>query len=118
MSDAIMLEECRCCGHRWVLGRPRCARCGASKIERLPAGGDGRVHSVTLVHRAPDKAFADIAPYRIALIDLDEGPRLMAHLADEAPIGARVRGRVGTVAGRRVPVFARDGNAGEEEEAR
>lgn len=116
MSDAMMLEQCRSCGHRWVLSRRRCPRCGAAEIERRPARAGGRVYAATLVHRAPDDAFAAISPYRIALIDLDEGPRLMAHLDDEAPIGARVTGQVATIAGRRIPVFVRAEYAGEGED--
>lgn len=116
MSDAIMLEQCRSCGHHWVLARRRCPRCGAAEIELIPASGGGRVYAATLVHRAPDDAFAAIAPYRIALIDLDEGPRLMAHLDDEAPVGTWVTGRLETIAGRRIPVFARAGYAGEGED--
>jgi hypothetical protein len=66
------------------------------------------------VHRAPDEAFAAIAPYGIALVDLDEGPRIMAHLRCEAAIGTRVSGRIETMAGRPLPVFAPAGNLKEE----
>lgn len=118
MSAAIMLEQCRHCGHRWALGRRRCPRCGSGEIERAPATGLGRVYAVTLVHRAPEEAFAAVTPYRIALIDLDDGPRLMAHLGGDAAIGTRVRGRLETVAGRRIPVFAREETAQDEEESR
>lgn len=105
---AIALERCRRCGHVWVLGRQRCPRCGAQEIERYRAAGRGRVHATTLVHRAPDETFASIAPYRIGLVDLDEGPRLMAHLRGEVAIGSRVAGRIETVAGRDIPVFGPD----------
>lgn len=114
MSGAIILEACRACNHRWVLGRRQCPRCGSDEVERAPASGRGRLYAATTVHRAPDEAFAAIAPYRIALVDLDEGPRLMAHLRGEAAIGARLRGWIETVAGRPIPVFAPEDSEGEE----
>lgn len=112
MSGAITFLACENCGHRWVLGRRACPRCGSGRIARCPASGRGRLYSATIVHRAPDEAFAAIAPYRIALVDLDEGPRLMAHLDGEAAIGTRLRGRAETVAGREIPVFVTDEDAG------
>lgn len=112
MSSGIMIEQCRACEKRWALPRRRCPHCGATGIDRIEAAGGGRVFSATLVHRAPDDRFAALTPYRIALIDLDEGPRLMAHLRGDAPIGARVAGRIEPVAGRPLPVFVPAGDPG------
>jgi uncharacterized OB-fold protein len=116
MSSGIEIQRCRRCDRRWVLPRPRCPQCGAVEIDRVEARGRGRVFAATLVHRAPDEAFAAITPYRIALVDLDEGPRLMAHLRRNTSIGSRVSGRVEMVAGRSVPVFAPDSDRQDEEE--
>ena len=59
--------------------------------------GLGRILSFTVVHRAPTPAFRDDLPYVIALVDLDEGFRLMVNM-DHDPlagtplaIGQRVR---------------------------
>jgi uncharacterized OB-fold protein len=53
------------------------------------------VLSHTTVHRAPSAAFREQTPYVIALVDMDEGFRLMVNVqgGSEAPvaIGARVR---------------------------
>lgn len=56
--------------------------------------GRGTVYSFTVVHQAASRAFRDRVPYAVALVDLDEGPRMMTNLdADPAAvrIGARVR---------------------------
>jgi uncharacterized OB-fold protein len=57
----------------------------------------GTVHAMTIVHRAPSKAFIDDIPYVVALIELDEGPRMMANVVDSPPEKASI--------GRRVEVF-------------
>lgn len=103
----ITIERCRDCARAWVLPRTRCAACGGVAIATELASGGGQVFSATLVHRAPNEALRVLIPYRIGLVDLDEGPRLMAHLADDAPIGARVEGAMETIAGETVPVFGR-----------
>jgi uncharacterized OB-fold protein len=54
--------------------------------------GKGRVYSYTTVLSAPE-GFAEQAPYRIALVELDEGPLVTAQLTDldgEPEIGMRV----------------------------
>lgn len=104
-GEAITYEQCGDCRHNWVLPRMRCPRCGGVDIGGQTASGRGRVYSVTVVHRAPADAFRPLLPYRIGLVDLEEGPRLMAHLADDVPIGARVEGAMQPVAGENVPVF-------------
>lgn len=103
--SGIMLESCGACGATWVLPRDLCPRCGADEIARRQASGRGAVFSVTEVTRAPDEAWRALVPYRIALIDLEEGPRLMAHLDGDAAIGDRVRGALEARADRPVPVF-------------
>ena len=49
------------------------------------ASGRGRVHSATACYRAPDQAFRAEIPYVVALIDLEEGPRMMSNVTDCAP---------------------------------
>ena len=56
---------------------PSCApACWSDQLEWVEAKGTGSVHSFTIIRRAPMAAFAPRAPYVLALIDLDEGPRI------------------------------------------
>ena len=74
---------------------PRVAqpRSGAIDLEWIPASGLGTVYSTTVVRCKPPAV-----DYNVALIDLDEGPRLMSRIDGVAPadvrIGMRVRARV------------------------
>ena len=71
-----------------------CTRCLSEDLDWRDASGRGRIHAVTTCHRAPDQAFRAEVPYVIALVDLEEGPRMMSNVTDCAPdaavIGAEV----------------------------
>lgn len=104
-TEGIAFQRCDACAHGWYFRRDFCPACGASGPRHLQAGGTGCVHAVTEVTRAPSEALRALAPYCIALVDADEGFRLMAHVERGARIGDRVRARFLDFGGRPVPVF-------------
>jgi uncharacterized OB-fold protein len=75
----LLIQRCTDCQKWQFYPRLRCIRCGGA-VEWTLASGQGRVYSYTVVHRAPHEAFAAIAPYVVALVDLAEGPRMMSRL--------------------------------------
>jgi uncharacterized OB-fold protein len=48
-----------------------------------------------VVHRAPNDAFRGLVPYVVAMVELDEGPRMMTNLVgcpiDDVQVGMRLR---------------------------
>jgi uncharacterized OB-fold protein len=92
------LRYCRCqaCGHAQAGSGPFCIRCGHAALDASLAVGGGTIVSITTVHRAPSEAFRAQVPYTLALVDADEGFRLLATVrAAPAPtIGQRVRLRL------------------------
>ena len=74
-----------------------CPFTGSDKLEWRVSKGLGTVYATTVVHPAEGK------PFNVALIDCDEGFRLMSRVEDIAPeavrIGQRVRFRVHTPSG-------------------
>lgn len=105
--SALMLLACRACGHRWQFRRAVCPACGASEPEAVEAAGGGTVWSATVVLRAPLPEWQVEGGYGIALVTLDEGPRVMCRAPVDVAIGARVR--VAMVDG--LPVAMADGTA-------
>lgn len=79
-AGKLMLQRCRACNATWFLSRHLCASCWSDQVESVEASGRGRVHSFTVIHRAPSAAFAGEVPYVVALIDLAEGPRMLANI--------------------------------------
>lgn len=76
----LLLRRCRDCGHWHFLPRVLCPQCWSQSLDWLPASGAGHIHSFSIVRRAPLPAFAPLTPYVVALIDLAEGPRMLANI--------------------------------------
>jgi uncharacterized OB-fold protein len=104
-SEGIAFQRCETCAHTWYFRRGFCPACGTPGPRLVQARGTGTVHAVTEVTRAPSEALRACAPYSIALVDADEGFRLMAHVEHGARIGDRVQVRFLEFGGRPIPVF-------------
>lgn len=93
-AGELRYQRCRACGAVPLLPRPWCERCQAAELEWRRASGRGTILSFTVVHRAPTAAWRDELPYVIAIVDGEEGFRLMVNVAGgEQPglaIGAAV----------------------------
>lgn len=108
----LLLQRCLGCGALRFYPRHLCPGCWSESVEWVEASGRGRVHSFTIIHRPPAPAFAAQVPYVVALIDLEEGPRMMANvLGDGArqvriddPVRVTFEERAG---GFKLPQFAR-----------
>lgn len=91
----LIIRKCRACSQLHFMPRHLCPYCWSDQLEWVDAKGGGSVHSFTVIHRASDPAFAPLVPYAVALIELDEGPRMMANIvgpdATAVKIGDRVR---------------------------
>lgn len=101
----IGYEACADCGTAQFYPRGHCTACGSARVEMRAAAGTGTIFSITVVHRPPSAALQPFAPYAIALIDLDEGVRLMAHADPALGIGARVRAAFVPFGDRTIPRF-------------
>ena len=67
-----------------------CPVCWSDQLEWVDAKGTGSVHSFTVIRRASDPAFAPLVPYTVALIDLDEGPRMMANIVGANALAVKI----------------------------
>ena len=86
----FVMPRCNDCGKYHFYPHPLCPHCSSAKLEWVAVSGCGKLYSYTVVHRAPSKAFADEVPYVVAVVELDEGPRLMSNLSNCAPDAARI----------------------------
>jgi uncharacterized protein len=74
----LRLQRCTACGAFQHPPRHRCAHCASTEMVWELASGRGRVFSWTTTHRPVDPAFEP--PYAILVVELDEGPRVVANL--------------------------------------
>lgn len=77
----LRIQRCRACGKFVFYPRSVCPHCMAAELDWVNASGRGRVHSYTVVHRAPP-GFEGDAPYAVVLVELEEGPHLLTRLTD------------------------------------
>lgn len=90
----LRLQHCGACGAVQHPAESFCYACGGTDIAWRPSGGEGEIYSFIVVHQLYHKAFKDHLPYVVAIIQLDDGPRILGAMLelDGAPeIGARVR---------------------------
>jgi uncharacterized OB-fold protein len=85
-QDRLMLTYCRNCGRLQHPPSPMCPACGSLEWEGKAASGRGRVHSWIVSHHPTDP---DDAALIVALIELDEGVRLVSNLHQVAVADAR-----------------------------
>jgi len=104
-DEGIAYQACAGCGAAWYFQRTFCPHCGRAHPDERQACGEGTVHAVTVVARAPTEELRAHAPYAIVLVDADEGFRMMAHGASDLRIGERVRCGFVTLAGHLMPRF-------------
>lgn len=108
----LELQRCAACGRVWFFPRPACVACGATDYAWTRASGRGRLHSFSIVHRAPSPEFRSIVPYVVALVDLEEGPRMMANVVGEGALAVSIGDALELVfeergEGRKLPQFRR-----------
>jgi uncharacterized protein len=90
----LLIRKCSACAQLHFMPRYLCPVCWSDELEWVESKGTGTVHSFTVIRRAPMAAFAPRVPYVIALIDLDEGPRMIANVLGEDALSVRIGDRV------------------------
>jgi uncharacterized OB-fold protein len=85
----LLIQECPACGNRQHYPRALCIRCGATP-GWLSASGRGVIYSYTVVRQMGMAPFSEWVPYVVALIDLEEGPRMIGNVVDCEPELVRI----------------------------
>ena len=64
--------------------KPFCPHCWSRRVSWAELSGRGRLYAATTIHAAP-AAFRGEAPYRVGIVDLEEGLRLATRLWGDGP---------------------------------
>jgi uncharacterized OB-fold protein/acyl dehydratase len=107
-AGELLIQKCKGCGVLRHPPRPMCGACQSLEWEGVPSAGSGTVHSYTVLHypKIPGYEF----PLPVALVDLEEGTRIVANVVgcspDEIEIGMKVECRIEEVdGGMKLPFF-------------
>jgi uncharacterized OB-fold protein len=79
-AGELRYQQCPDCGAVQLVPRALCSACRGQSLQWRRSAGRGHVLSHTVVHRAPTPAFRGEVPYAIALVDMEEGFRLMVNV--------------------------------------
>ena len=63
---------------------PKCRRASIGKMEKMKLSGKGKIVSYTTVHDGLPE-FSMQVPYMMAIIQLEEGPRITGQIVDAEP---------------------------------
>jgi uncharacterized OB-fold protein len=93
-DEKLVIRRCSSCSAFHFMPRHLCPHCWSTDLEWVQASGKGTVHSYSIIRRAPMQSYSPRVPYVVALIDLDEGPRMFANIVGEGALEAQVGSRV------------------------
>lgn len=91
----LVVQRCKSCNKAIHYPRAICPHCHAEELEFTSASGRGEVYAFSVMHRPGNPTMKDKIPYVVALIDIDEGVRLMSNVVGcepgEVQVGMQVQ---------------------------
>lgn len=78
----LLIQRCSGCGRHVFYPRYNCPHCDSRGLVWDKVSGRGRVYTYTIARRPTHPAFADRVPYVIAIVELEEGPRVTTNIVD------------------------------------
>jgi len=93
----LTYQTCNACNAVIFYPRRHCTECGSRDTTWRVSRGEGTVYTFSIVMQSRNPAFAELVPYVLAYVDLDEGFRMMTNIVNVAdPVnnmqcGMRVR---------------------------
>jgi uncharacterized protein len=81
----LLTPRCDACAGYWFPPSLLCPHCNSAKWTWTAVSGRGRIFSYVVYHRVYHPGFAGEVPYAVAVIELDEGPRLISNVIGIAP---------------------------------
>ncbi len=90
----ICMQKCKDCGHiRYPISHV-CPQCLSYNFAWTDLSGRGVVHSYIVFHQLYNPAFKDDIPYNVAMVQLEEGPRMYSNIVgvdnDAVKVGDKV----------------------------
>ena len=86
----LHLQRCADCSHFRFPPRNYCARCHSGAWDWIPSPAVGALASWVTSHFSLDPGWVDCVPYTTAVVELDEGPRLLGAIRDIKPDDFRI----------------------------
>jgi uncharacterized OB-fold protein len=82
-AGELRIQRCQTCERHYFYPRPSCPHCGGDQVEWVRASGRATLYSYVINHR-PAPGFEEEGPYAIAVVELEEGVRMMTNIVGVA----------------------------------
>jgi uncharacterized OB-fold protein len=86
----LALQHCAGCGHRPFPPRATCPSCGGQSLSWSTVSGRATIYSYTIAHRPPHPVFAKQLPLVVAIVELEEGPRMVTNIVGCDPTDVEI----------------------------
>jgi uncharacterized OB-fold protein len=83
-EERLVIQQCQSCGRHYFYPRDHCPHCSSGAVEWREVSGRGRLVSYIINYRPLPPADA-AQPQVIALVELDEGVRMLTNIVGTAP---------------------------------
>ncbi|MEV6927581.1 OB-fold domain-containing protein [Dactylosporangium sp. NPDC051485] len=90
----LLYQRCDACGRAQLYPGGICRGCWSTTLSYHPAAGTGTVWTFTIAEVAGHPAWQARTPYCLAIVEIDEGPRLLTQIIGGDPYAFRVGQRV------------------------
>ncbi len=94
LEGKFRLMRCTACGTARLPSRQHCDACLSPDYEWFDASGKGTIRTFGVMHQKYHPGFLAETPYTVAIVELDEGPRLPTNIVGlnggKATVGMRV----------------------------
>jgi len=84
----LVIQKCNDCGNKNYPPTLYCPNCLSSNLEWVKVSGKGKIYSYTIVYEYPPPSFK--TPYIIALVELEEGVRMLSNIVDCNPEDVKI----------------------------
>ncbi|ASR03201.1 MULTISPECIES: Zn-ribbon domain-containing OB-fold protein [Gordonia] len=89
-DGTLLIARCDDCGKVHHYPRPFCPSCWSENVTSIEASGRGTLYTYSTVYVNDLHPFKERLPYIAAIVELDEGPRLMTNMEDCEPTDLHV----------------------------
>lgn len=79
-NHQLVLPRCTKCSRYHFYPREECPHCFSKELEWVPASGKARLYSYTIIRQPINPSFADDVPYPFAMVQMDEGVRMISNI--------------------------------------
>jgi uncharacterized protein len=86
----LLLQYCGECHQYQFYPRLYCMQCSSKTLQWVEASGQGVIYSYTIIRQNKSPEYVNDTPYNVAIVQLEEGPRLMSNIVELDPGDLRV----------------------------